>query len=128
MLQSYSFFTLWFMRLFRLMAYLVLVHHGCSSGLIGPHPTTIHYTTPRFISKDPGLQLLENPLKQVVVRDIMINPKMNLGLTRGSWRLHKTYCFRYHWDSVSKRHKTSKLCMLHTRLCGTPYTHNTPNI
>jgi hypothetical protein len=36
------------------MAYLlnVLVHHGYSSRLLGTHPTTIHYTPPRFILKD----------------------------------------------------------------------------
>jgi hypothetical protein len=48
-----------------------------------PIPPTIHYTLPRFILKDTGLQLLGNPQKKVVVRDIMINPKINLGLTRG---------------------------------------------
>ena len=64
------------------MVCIVLMHHGCSSGLLGRHPTTIHYTPPRFILKDPELQLLGNPPKQVVVRDIMINPKINLGLTR----------------------------------------------
>jgi hypothetical protein len=47
-----------------------------------PTPT-IHYILPRFILKDAGLQLLGNPEKQVVFRDIMINPKINLGLTRG---------------------------------------------
>jgi hypothetical protein len=33
--------------------------------------------------------------------------------------------FRYPWDSVSRSHKTSKFCMLHTRPCG---THNAPTI
>jgi hypothetical protein len=42
-----------------------------------PIPPTIHYTLPRFILKDTGLQLLGNPQKKVVVRDIMINPKIN---------------------------------------------------
>jgi hypothetical protein len=36
---------------------LIVVHHGCSSELLGPHPTMIYYTPPRFILKDPGLQL-----------------------------------------------------------------------
>jgi hypothetical protein len=36
--------------------------------------------------------------------------------------------FRYPWDSVSRSHKTSKLCMLHTRPCGTTYIHNAPTI
>ena len=36
--------------------------------------------------------------------------------------------FRYPWDSVSRSHKTSKLCMPHTRPCGTLYTHNAPTI
>ena len=37
--------------------------------------------------------------------------------------------FRYQWDSVSRSHKTSKLCMLHTRPCGTPTptTHQLSN-
>jgi hypothetical protein len=46
-------------RLSSLMVYIVLVvvmHHGCSSKLLGTHPTTIHYTPSRFIVKDPGLQ------------------------------------------------------------------------
>ena len=61
------------------MVCIVLVHHECSSGLLGPHPTTIHYTPPRFILKDPGLQLLGNPQKQVVVRDIIINQRSTSG-------------------------------------------------
>ena len=44
-----------------------------------------------------------------------ITPPQDLGL-------------RYPWDSVSRRHKTSKLCMLRTGPCGTPYTHNEPTI
>ena len=36
--------------------------------------------------------------------------------------------FRCPCDSVSRSHKTSKLCMLHTRPCGTPYAHNAPTI
>ena len=45
-------------------------------------PTT-HYTLPRFILKDPGLQPLRNPQKQGAILDVMINPKITLGLTRG---------------------------------------------
>ena len=107
------------------MVYIILVHHRCSSGLLGPHPTTIHYTPPRFILKDHGLQLLGNPPKQVAVRAMMINPKINLGLTRGWWRLHKTYCFWFHWDSVSRRHRTSKLCIYTPDYVAppTPTTH-----
>ena len=48
---------------------IILVHYGCSSELLGPHPPTIHYTLPRFILKDPWLQLLGNPQKQGVVRE-----------------------------------------------------------
>ena len=36
---------------------IVVLHHGCTSGLPGTHHPTIHYTPPRFISKDSGLQL-----------------------------------------------------------------------
>ena len=36
--------------------------------------------------------------------------------------------FRYPWDRVPRNHKTSKLCMLHTRPCDTPHTHNTPTV
>jgi hypothetical protein len=64
-------------------AWVFLVHHGCSSGLLGTHPPTIHYTLHRFILKDPGLQSLGNPQKQGAIRDVMINPKITLGLTRG---------------------------------------------
>ena len=37
--------------------------------------------------------------------------------------------FRYQWDSVSRSRKTSKLCMLHSRPCGTPTptTHQLSN-
>ena len=60
-----------------------LVHHGCSSEPLGPPPPTIHYTLPRFILKDPGLQPLRNPQKQGAILDVMTNPKITLGLTRG---------------------------------------------
>ena len=50
----------------------------------------------------------------------MINPRTNLGLTRGWWRLHNTYRLRNHWNSISKRHGTGKFRMLHTRWCSTP--------
>jgi hypothetical protein len=48
-----------------------------------PPSPTIHYTLPRFILKDPGLQPLRNPQKQVAILDVMTNPKITLGLTRG---------------------------------------------
>ena len=60
-----------------------LVHHGCSLEPLGPHPPTIHYTLPRFILKDPGLQPLRNPQKQGAILDVMTNQKITLGLTRG---------------------------------------------
>jgi hypothetical protein len=108
-------------------AWVFLVHHGCSSGLLGPHPPTLHYTLPRFILKDPGLQLLGNPQRQGVVRD---NDKSKDQLRAHERRIMppQDLIFRYQWDSVSRSHKTSKFCMLHTRLCGTPYTHNAPTI
>ena len=101
-----------FLLVVLVMAYIVLVHHGCSSGLLGPHLPKIHYTLPRFILKDPGLQLLENPQKKVVVRNIMINPKINHEMLMTP---PQDLSFRYHWDSVSRRHKTSKFSMLHTK-------------
>jgi hypothetical protein len=36
--------------------------------------------------------------------------------------------FRYSLDRVPRNHKTSNLCMLHTRPCDTPHTHNAPTI
>ena len=81
------------------------------------HPSLFYLKGPWTAAK------LGNPPKQVVVRDIMINPKTNLRLRRSWWRLHNIYCFRYHWDSVSGRHSTSKFRMLHT-----PYTHKSPTI
>ena len=63
-----------------------------SSVLFGtprPPSPTIHYTLPRFILKDPGLQPLRNPQKQGAIRDVMTNPKTTLGLTRGGKSLHK---------------------------------------
>ena len=30
---------------------IFLVHHGCSSGLLGPHPPTIHYMMNGFTKK-----------------------------------------------------------------------------
>ena len=99
-------------------AWVFLVHHGCSSGLLGPHPPTIHYTLPCFILKDPGLELKGNPQKQGIVRD---NDKSKDQLRAHERRITppQDLIFRYQWDSISS-HKTSKLCMLHTRPCGTP--------
>ena len=120
---------------FQLYFTCVLFKRGYNSGaswvLFGtpwPPSPTIHYTLPRFILKDPGLQLLGNPHKQGVVRNVMINPKITLRLAR--WRMTppQDLSFRYQWDSVSRSHKTSKFCMLHTRPCGTPYTHKAPTI
>ena len=72
------------------MVYIVLAKRGyfwCIMGALrdssAPIPPTMHYTLPRFILKDPGLQLLGIPQKQGVVWDVMINPKITLGLTRG---------------------------------------------
>ena len=31
------------------MVCINLVHHGCSSGLLGPHPTTIHYNNSKLL-------------------------------------------------------------------------------
>ena len=62
------------------------VFSGASWVLFGtPRPPSpmIHYTLPRFILKDPGLQPLGNHQKQGAIQDVMINPKITLGLTRG---------------------------------------------
>jgi len=50
----------------------------------------------------------------------MINRRTNLGLTRGGWRLHKTHCLGYHWNSASRRHGTRNFRMLHPRWRCTP--------
>jgi hypothetical protein len=52
-------------------------------GTARPPSPTIHYILPRFILKDPGLQPLRNPQKQGAIRDVMTNPKITLGFTRG---------------------------------------------
>ena len=112
----------------------VLFKRGYNSGaswvlfeLLAPHPPTIHYTLPRFILSDPGLQLLGSPQKQGVVRD---NDKSKDQLRAHERRMTppQDLSFRFPWDSVSRSHKTSKLCMLHTRPCGTSCTHNAPTI
>jgi hypothetical protein len=57
--KNASYYSVVVVRLSSLMVYIVLVvvvHHGCSSKLLGTHPTTIHYTPSRFILKNPGLQ------------------------------------------------------------------------
>ena len=84
-----------------------------------PPSPTIHYTLPRFILKDPGLQLLGNPetsgcsgyndksKDQLRAHERLMMPPQDIS-------------FRYHWDSISRRHRTSKFRMLHTRRCGAP--------
>jgi hypothetical protein len=69
------------------MVYLVVTKRGYFWYIMGalrnssaPIPT-IHYTLPRFILKDPGCQPLGNPQTQGAIRDVMINPKITLGLT-----------------------------------------------
>jgi hypothetical protein len=42
-LQSSIFFSWYILRLVILSVGIILVHHGCSSGLLGPHPPSIHY-------------------------------------------------------------------------------------
>jgi hypothetical protein len=61
-----------------------VVSFSCIMGALrNPSAPTIHYTLPRFILKDPGLQPLKNPQKQGAILDVMTNPKITLGLTRG---------------------------------------------
>jgi hypothetical protein len=66
------------------MLYL-LVHHGYSSGLLGTHPTTIHYTPPMsprnavpLISEAIGIEL-GNPPKPALIRI----PRVTPGLVKG---------------------------------------------
>jgi len=104
---------------------IILVHHGCSSELLGPHPPTIHYTLPRFILKDPGLQLLGNPQKQGVVPGGIDKSKDHPRAHERRMTPSQDISFRYQWDSVSRSHKTNTFCILHTRPCD---THNAPTI
>ena len=92
-----------------------------------PRPPSPHYTLPRFILKVPGQPLRHSPK----TRD---HPGLN-NKSKNHPRAHKRrskppqdLSFRYPWDRVPRDHKTSKLCMLHTRPCDAPYTHNAPTI
>ena len=110
------------------MVYLVMPSVGIFWCIIGalrnfatPSPT-IHYTLPRFIFKDPDCSHWEPP-------ETRGHPGCN-DKSKDHPRAHKRrikplqdLSFRNPWDSVSRRSKTSKFCMLHTRPSGTPYTH-----
>ena len=78
-----------YVRLSSSRVVIILLHHGCSSGLLGPIP-------PRFTTLFPVLSYRTldcsywETHRNKGLSGIMINPKINLGLTRGGWRLHKT--------------------------------------
>ena len=71
-----------------------------------PSSPTIHYTLPRFILKDPGLQPLKKP------PETRGHPGCN-DKSKNYPRTHKrrikppqALSFRYPWDSVSRSHQT----------------------
>ena len=69
--------------------YIVLGHHGCSLGLLDTHPTTIHYTPPRFILRDhwrywaSQLRMLYTR-RCVLARPVRITSLGNWSLTRAT--------------------------------------------
>jgi hypothetical protein len=62
--------------------------------------STIHYTLPRFILKDPGLQLLGNPQKQRVVPGGIDQSKNHPRDHERRMTPPQDLSFRYQWDSV----------------------------
>ena len=104
-----------------------LVHHGCSSELFGPIPHDSRHSSPFYLKGPRTATTGKSP-------ETRGHPGCN-DKSKDHPRAHKRrikpsqdLSFRYPWDSVSRSHKTGKLCMLHIRPCGTPYTHNAPTI
>jgi hypothetical protein len=104
-----------------------VMHHGYLSELLGPHPPRFTTPFPVFILKVPGQPLRHPPKTRG-------HPGFN-NKSKNHPRAHKrrskppqALSFRYPWDRVPRNHKTSKLCMLHTRPCDALHTHNTPTI
>ena len=116
------------------MVYLVVASVGSFSCIMGalrnpsaPIPHDSLHSSP-FYLKGPRTAATEKP------PETRGHPGCN-DKSKNRPRAHKrrikppqALSFRYPWDSVSRSHQTSKFCMLHTRLCGTPHTHNAPTI
>ena len=119
-------------RLFRLMAYIVVSSvdtFWCIMGAFrnssAPIPHYSLHSSP-FYLKGLRTAATEKP------PETRGHPGCN-DKSKNHPRVHKrrikppqALSFQYPWDSVSRSHKTSTFCMLHTRPCGTPYTHNAP--
>jgi len=100
------YFFVSYVRLFSLMVYIVLVERGyfwcimvaLRNSLVPI--STIHYTLPRFILKDPGLQLLGNRQKQRVVPGGIDQSKDHPRDHERRMTPPQDLSFRYQWDGL----------------------------
>ena len=83
-----------------------------------PSPHDSLHSSP-FYFKDPWA-VTEKPPKTRGLPGCNNKSKNHPRAHKRRSKLPQALSFRYPWDRVSMNHKTSKLCMLHTRPCDTP--------